>query len=197
MYDRRYVYPLQPGTSSPWAYQLNYFSAAECDEIIKQGNELSAIVGNVGSENQIDSGVRQSTVSFFDPSSSRSLWIYNRIRQAATDINRQFWNFDLTYIECLQFTRYDKVGDFYAAHVDMRHMPIEMRKLSISVQLSDENSYEGSDLMMFRCGQDYDRAPRNKGSIIVFPAYQVHEVAPLVSGIRYSLVAWMIGPPFR
>ena len=36
-----------------------------------------------------------------------------------------------------------------------------------------------------------------KGSIIFFPSFMPHQVAPVTEGVRYSLVAWFVGPPFK
>ena len=36
-----------------------------------------------------------------------------------------------------------------------------------------------------------------KGSIIVFPSFFTHRVAPVTKGTRLSLVAWVSGPLFR
>ena len=38
---------------------------------------------------------------------------------------------------------------------------------------------------------------RPQGSIIVFPSYTHHQVTPVTRGIRYSLVLWSLGKPFR
>ena len=41
-------------------------------------------------------------------------------------------------------------------------------------------------------------ASRTKGSIIVFESKLIHEVTPVTSGTRYSLVKWVQGDkPFR
>ena len=36
-----------------------------------------------------------------------------------------------------------------------------------------------------------------KGSVIVFPSFVWHRVKPVTKGVRYSLVAWSIGYPFK
>ena len=35
------------------------------------------------------------------------------------------------------------------------------------------------------------------GDVIVFPSFIDHKVAPVTKGIRYSVVAWYGGPPFK
>ena len=35
------------------------------------------------------------------------------------------------------------------------------------------------------------------GTVIVFPSAMDHQVKPVTKGIRYSLVGWFLGPPFK
>ena len=36
-----------------------------------------------------------------------------------------------------------------------------------------------------------------KGGIVVFPSFVWHRVKPVTKGIRYSLVVWILGQPFK
>jgi len=38
---------------------------------------------------------------------------------------------------------------------------------------------------------------RKKGSIIVFPSFNWHQVTPVTRGVRYSLVTWHLGQPWK
>ena len=64
--------------------------------------------------------------------------------------------------------------------------------LSISVQLSGSEEYEGGDLQ-FEVGSDEIAAAQDPGSVIFFPSYIRHRVTPVTSGVRYSLVQWVSG----
>ena len=78
----------------------------------------------------------------------------------------------------------------------------KIRKLSMTVNLSREDEYEGGNLK-------FDLGPHNKkryyeciesrkrGSIIVFPSSTYHQVTPITKGIRHSLVMWALGKPFK
>ncbi len=70
------------------------------------------------------------------------------------------------------------------------------RKLSVTIQLSDPNDYEGGH---FEFGEVEQPLPesRDKGTVLVFPSYLQHRVAPVTSGVRKSLVAWFHGPRWR
>ena len=38
---------------------------------------------------------------------------------------------------------------------------------------------------------------RQQGTLIAFPSFLEHRVTPVTRGERFSLVAWMDGPPYR
>jgi PKHD-type hydroxylase len=78
----------------------------------------------------------------------------------------------------------------------------KIRKLSVTVSLSDPSTYDGGNLK-FDFGPHHDGARyhvceeiRPRGSIIVFPSHVYHQVTPVTRGTRYSLVAWNLGNPF-
>ena len=111
------------------------------------------------------------------------------------------------------FTKY-KLNQFYDWHCDSWNKPYDkpnepnshgkIRKLSVTVSLSDETEYEGGDFEFdFRSSDDGSNQPqickeiRPKGSIVVFPSFVWHRVKPVTSGTRYSLVIWNLGWPFK
>ena len=69
------------------------------------------------------------------------------------------------------------------------------RKLSVTVQLSKTEDYEGGDLEFEDVQTSADF--RAQGTVLVFPSYLRHRVHPVTSGIRYALVAWFFGPQWR
>jgi PKHD-type hydroxylase len=70
------------------------------------------------------------------------------------------------------------------------------RKLSLSVQLSEPEDYEGGSLLLYN-GEEPMTLPKTRGTGLFFPSYSLHEVTPVTKGIRYSLVAWFLGPRFK
>lgn len=112
-------------------------------------------------------------------------------------MNDRYFNFDLaSFDQGLQLTRYDgEQEQHYDWHVD-RGMGTGQRKLSLTLQLSDPNDYEGGDLEL-RFGKDPVKINKDRGMIALFPSYTMHRVKPVTKGIRYSLVAWVSGPAFK
>ena len=66
------------------------------------------------------------------------------------------------------------------------------RKLSVTVQLSDGDEYEGGDVEFDEVKTNADF--RSKGTVLIFPSYLRHRIHPITSGTRRALVAWFFGP---
>jgi PKHD-type hydroxylase len=188
---------LNPKINEYWAYLDNVFSAEECQQIIALGTKLETYQAEITKNTSIELEIRKNKVGFFNSSDKDNTWIYQRITDATTNINRQFFNYDLDYIELLQFTVYDQLNDHYIAHMDsIMPLSVHNRKLSFSLQLSAADAYQGCDLEIFRNGE-YQPATRTQGSMIFFPSFILHKVTPLTRGKRHSLVGWVCGPNFK
>ena len=70
------------------------------------------------------------------------------------------------------------------------------RKVSLTVQLTDGDDYEGGDLQLWR-GNTRLNAPRGKGTVVIFPSYMMHRVTEVTKGTRESLVLWVGGDHYR
>ena len=194
-----------------------------CDEIVKYGKSIQdqmAVTGGYGNrqlnKNQIKDlkKKRNSNIVWMN-----DRWIYKEIHPYIHQANRNAgWNFHWDYSESCQFTKYEK-GQFYDWHCDSWDRPYirdnpnapdhgKIRKLSVTVSLSDPSEYEGGNLEFdFRNQIDWERNKKSKikecteirprGSIIVFPSFVWHRVNPVTRGTRYSLVIWNLGKPFR
>jgi PKHD-type hydroxylase len=72
-----------------------------------------------------------------------------------------------------------------------------IRKLSISVQLSDPSDYEGGELQIMDASSKVYTVPKEKGTVVVFDSRSVHRVRRIKSGERKSLVGWVVGPRWK
>jgi PKHD-type hydroxylase len=181
-----------------WVYAENLFTVEECKKIIDYGNSLKKEIAEIGSAEKsiYDKKNRDNQVAWIHYGSENVNWIFERLSFFIQKTNQEFFNFDLWGImEPLQFTEYKAPGQHYGQHIDKGYKQI-IRKLSISVQLSDPNTYEGGDLNIIT---NINNQPmkRNQGSITIFPSYILHKVDPVSNGTRYSLVAWVTGNQFR
>ena len=185
------------------------FSPAECDRIIAQGesrglspahvSEAAVLPTAGGSQTSAEASrprrrttARDADLVFLDIE-PETHWIYERLGQVVDGANKRFWQFDLDSCEMAQFTRYG-VGQFHAWHMDLGVVGDERRrKLSLTVQLSDPDSYAGGDLEFM--GPDKAvAASRQRGAVALFPTYMFHRVTPIERGVRYSLACWAFGP---
>ena len=138
-------------------------------------------------------------------------WIYKEIHPYVVEANqRAEWNFSWDWSESCQFTKY-KPGQYYDWHCDSWDKIYEkegpakgkIRKLSVTVSLSDEKDYTGGELEFQFRNMDNPKVTRvckeilPKGSVVVFPSFVWHRVKPIKKGVRYSLVMWNLGYPFQ
>lgn len=147
--------------------------------------------------------IRRSTLRWIELEKS-SEWLYKKIIQTIKEVNALNFNYIVTFLEMLQFTEYNEDNKgMYKVHNDCgdkNHIDnsVDIRKISFSVQLSDNEDYEGGDLILY--GEDenqFKKMSRNKGDIIFFSSNIEHEVTPVTKGTRYSLVGWINGPNLR
>ena len=126
----------------------------------------------------------------------KSDWLYSRLGDMVMEAN-QVWNFDLYSIrDSIQYTEYYEGGGHYDWHMDIGPFPINNRKISITIQLSDPDDYVGGDLEIWT-GNGLQTCARQKGSALLFPSYMLHRVTPVTSGTRKSLVLWVGGSPYK
>lgn len=193
MSDHKGGWAFQVDTVNNWAYWDGALSKEECKQIIKLGE--SKIVKKATIENkEEDKQIRDSEVSWIYPSDA--IWLYERLTLIAENLNNQFFNFNLFgMIEGIQFTKYTAPSGFYGMHMD-KVFNGAARKLSISVQLSDEKEYEGGELLLYTKANP-DVMGKEQGKLVAFPSYILHEVKPVTKGKRYSLVVWITGEQFK
>lgn len=154
----------------------------------------------------VESGVRVCRALWLDDlgdSQSETAWVFARLARLVADVNRETFRFDLDdFREGVQILRYDAPARGHAAGQYDTHVDIggsghsSTRKLSISIQLSPPEAYDGGDLLIDLDGAPWP-APRDQGAAVLFPSFVRHRVAPVKDGTRHALVAWVHGPAFR
>ena len=184
-----------PQDNTSWTWREHVFTDAEMDRIVAQGEELGLKSASVGLGNIND--YRVCSTAWLPTDDPEYDWIYATLAPLIQKVNAEHFNFDLTHIMPLQFTRYDaETNGHYNAHLDLGKQ-VPNRKLSFSLQLSDPFHHEGGTLQFPINRTAPEQAPKARGKIIFFPSYMLHEVTPVTQGTRYSLVGWVAGPLFR
>ncbi|NCP19214.1 MAG: 2OG-Fe(II) oxygenase [Erythrobacter sp.] len=125
-------------------------------------------------------------------------WLRDLLFGYVMEANRIAFGVDVENIANIQYTEYsgDNKGR-YNWHNDVIWTEERSfdRKISITVQLSDPADYSGG---AFEFGDwPTPENSRGQGTVLVFPSYLTHRVAPLSNGTRRSLVAWFEGPRWR
>ena len=127
-------------------------------------------------------------------------WISGMMKHFVEVANNDFFNYDLTqWSNKIQYTVYDEKNSQYTWHSDiLKSNSNIIRKLSISLVLSDSTEYEGGEFQIMHLGEkDMLTMKPPIGTAIIFPSTTRHRVRPIKSGKRISLVGWYGGPPFR
>lgn len=175
-----------------WQMWQSQIKPEECDAMIEQLRQLPPIEAQTfgGQEDYRSSNVRWVE----DEGIRNMLWWYAR------EANRLAFGLDVTDAGSVQFTEYTtESGGKYDWHhdVDWQSDLAFDRKISVVLQLSDGNYYEGCDFQFDEVPNPDPDALRAKGTIICFPSYLRHRVTEITKGSRYSLVAWFEGPRWR
>jgi PKHD-type hydroxylase len=212
------------------------FTPKECDEIDRASLQLPVQEGRIGQDNtdadapkdtghgNQDDSIRTSTVKWFtDETLPQTITqkIYDLTCQANDETG---WQHNFDYKENTQYTVYHAKnekpkGDFYTWHTDAGPHTYDngsIRKLSMTVQLSDPDDYEGGHFQWLEPQRQFDKmgvdgkpyidieqcicsAPfsaKERGSVIIFPSFLYHQVTPVTRGTRKVLVNWYCGQPY-
>ena len=170
-----------------WQWQKGEIPDEMCDCIVNSIDDTLYKKGTTGNNNKLLA--RNVNIQFIN-----NTWINALLCGYIRYANSLNFHYNLSDEdkELAQISKYS-VGQFYGEHRDFGTNDDSItRKLSLTVQLSDEDSYEGGDLI-FYTGSDRDQAPRGRGSVIVFDSRLFHEITPVIKGTRYSLVKWYHG----
>jgi PKHD-type hydroxylase len=143
-----------------------------------------------------DQKVRKNKVSFIPGTSWISSFCYYYVNRS----NRENFQYNLSDFysgDCLQYSIYEE-GEYYNWHVDSVGPENGFtRKLSFSLQLSNETDYEGGELQLIDTFSNSTYfAPKEKGTIIIFDSRVKHRVRKIKKGCRKSIVGWAVGPKF-
>ncbi|MDD9877740.1 MAG: 2OG-Fe(II) oxygenase [Magnetovibrio sp.] len=187
------------------------FAPALCERVVELGQSIEPMAAEVARDPT--NSVRDSTVAWIAQSPDTAAWLYDAVDQLVQATNARLWKWRLSTVESMQFTVYGR-DQYYEWHADQRKRPYPdddprwpglVRKLSVTINLTAGESYDGGDFMVETLNatpDDTDRRlrtlteARGLGAAIIFPSHLFHRVTPVTAGTRRSLVGWFLGPPF-
>jgi len=176
------------------------FTPEQCQDIINMGHQQKAQKAEVGHKDgaggKYDTKKRITTISWIPFKALPEM--YKRIETTMMAINRNHFGYEgMTITELAQFTEYPK-GGFYDWHIDADvscQFEPPVRKISMTILLSNQSEFEGGDLEFLSEG---NKPPQLlQGQAIFFCRLIRHRIAKVKKGIRRSLVMWFGGPPFK
>ena len=176
------------------------FTPQQCQDIINMGHQQKSEEAKVGHKDKkrgnYDTKMRITTISWIPFKAMPQM--YKRIERSMLQVNGNHFGYDgMTITEPAQFTEYPK-GGFYDWHIDADtncQFEPPVRKISMTILLSNQSEFEGGDLEFMSEG---NKPPQLiQGQAIFFCSLIRHRVAKVKKGIRQSLVMWFGGPPFR
>ena len=174
------------------------FTPQQCQMVINKGMSLkkeTAAVGMNKPQGGIDPKKRITTISWIPFKEMPEM--YKDIETTMLKANNNHFGFDgMKLTEMAQFTHYH-TGGFYDWHMDNdvlgKHEP-PVRKISMTLLLSDPSTFEGGELEFMQNGK---KAKLKQGQAIFFASWLQHRVKPVTKGERKSLVMWFGGPSFK
>jgi len=177
-----------------WYALHNFFDDEKVERILDLTKSTNMIrAGVVQDGMRITSRRQRNCKSGWIQQDINSKWLFDEIGKAVRNVNDRTLKFDLAdaQIEPLQYLEYGPL-EFYGEHVDNGADPVSCRKYSVSIQLSHPKEYWGGYLKIRGEGQS-PYAPRERGSMAVFPSHLLHQARPVWLGKRKVLVAWIRG----
>ena len=212
---------LRNKSSEPICWEFDFLSDDEIEKIKDYTKKLIQETARVNSQEQekkkkeftLDYHIKDTNKGFLPRKRSTKIkwillekdieWLYKKLIDKIRHVNQDNFDLQLKFMENLQFSEYsDKENGFYATHTDCGRTGslenfVDIRKLSFTIQLTDENEYTGGELILYPQGCDKLVAPKKKGTIVFFESNIAHEVTPVIKGVRHSLVSWVQGPNLR
>ena len=177
------------------------FTPQQCQDIINIGHQQKKEEAKVGhkegnKEGKYDIKMRVTTISWIPFKIMPEM--YRIIERSMQQVNANHFGYEgMTLTEFAQFTEYPK-GGFYDWHMDAEvncQFEPPVRKISMTILLSNQSEFEGGDLEFMAEG---NRPPQLiQGQAIYFCSLLRHRVARVKRGVRRSLVMWFGGPPFK
>ena len=161
-------------------------------EEYKKNNEFqkAEVFNNLEQEEILE--IRDSKIMWLEPKEILHP-VYDSLSKMITYQNNFKWHYSLQFIETLQYTQYSDNG-YYKYHTDGPPWDPggNVRKLSFSVLMSESDSYQGGGFTF----PTHDTIDLKFNQAVVFPGFMPHQVEPVTSGTRESIVGWVQGPNF-
>jgi len=170
----------------------NNFPIKLCDEIINEYDNTDLWVDQT-QVNQSNSACYMKALQISADSTKTTIErkridqdIFTHLNKIITKYNSKFPFLNVTSDTGYILLKYSN-SDFYKMHVDDQSDSQEKRTVSCVICLTDD--YIGGEIAFLNKQKIFKL---KKGDVLLFPSNFMfpHEVYPIVSGVRYSIVTW-------
>jgi|TARA_R100001480_G_scaffold7696_1_gene15712 PKHD-type hydroxylase len=200
-----------------WIFYKKGLPSHLCKDIVQYAlSKSKAVKAKVTSKNDKNQDVNVDPIKTVRDSEIIWLndkWLATKILKMVQVANIQAnWNFNISTTEEVQFTIY-KQGMHYSWHCDEndyvypetvndKNLIGKTRKISAAVLLNNVEEFRGGEFEFDYRNRQYTNIEtvynlESAGDVIVFPSNTWHRVRPVSHGVRYSLVMWVCGEPFK
>ena len=124
-----------------------------------------------------------------------TLWLKQRIYSMASQHNQKGFRYQIATVNEINHLHYDP-GGHYDWHQDVLWDSNMHRKFTVIIQLSDPDTYTGGDFLFRDAVLPLDGL-REKGSALIFPSLLYHKITPVETGVRDSIVSWVVGDQWK
>lgn len=179
----------------------NVFTPDECNALIAELDEKELEAGTIYRKFDeeyrvvVCSDTRDCVQYRMESPLTEFVELRQRLHDLGRKINDEHFHFNLDGFpyDRMVYVRYDD-GGFFGPHKDaFGTEEIGFRKLSMSLQLSPDEDFEGGDIYI----SPYGVQEMSQGDVVIFPPYMIHHVTP-VKGVRKVIVNWCCsGTPFQ
>ena len=184
-----------------YVYKKDFLTKEECNKLIKEGEKDLKKAVILKDEKEIlanEPTRRNANVSFFN-NRSHVQSIIQKIIDEICYLGSTLYGVYITDIEPIQYAEYEK-GMFHMWHTDSPTKPNQTltRDISVSLILNSKDEYTGGSLQMINSScistdnviTPKDVEVQEQGTLVVFPSSMIHQVTPVLSGVRKSVVLW-------
>lgn len=180
-------------------YIRELFNAEQVKELLRLAKDLDTAPAQVGvfGNSNVASDIRRSNVAWITPDKCPQD-LAKFFQDVFLDVNQKHFEFNITGCESFQVTIYEEsYAGTYNWHIDTCLVPEnDVRKISMSLLLTDPSEFEGGKLLLNNQG-NIVVAEERFGGAIFFPSWMPHCVTPVTKGTRKTLVIWCHGPKFK
>jgi hypothetical protein len=168
------------------------FSPQECDRILAMPADLDLTQHYLQSA-QKDMPVYSQQGHFSSellPYKPEHEWLFNRLGSILHSVNKDYYHFEIDNLVATQRVTFE-TGDQLDWHLDLGEGAFSLRKICLTLFLTDTSNYSGGIIEIGSTAQRHHRQPQ--GSLLIYPAYFMSRVHAITAGRFVYLQTWVQG----